>query len=133
MNQIRKQLTRFVIVGIASTLLNFLVYYLSYKSGANLVIASALGYIAGLINSYHLGRIWVFEAKENTPRAAPLRFALVYAFGGIGMSCIVMFINQTLGWDYRVCWFWGTSFAFVNNFFGSKWLVFNGSKFKGGS
>jgi putative flippase GtrA len=132
-NQFRKQLARFMIVGIISTLLNFLVYCLSYNLGVDLVIAAVLGYITGLINSYHFGRIWVFEVNENTTRAAPLWFALVYAAGGGGMSGIVTFLDQLLGWDYRICWLLGTAFAFMNNFVGSKWLVFNGSNWKSGN
>jgi putative flippase GtrA len=124
MSQIRKQLLRFMIVGTVSTLLNFLTYYLVYKAGVNLVIASVLGYMVGLINSYQFGKIWVFESKGNEAKYVLLRFALVYAIGGAGMSGIVEFLDQTLSWDYRICWFWGTAFAFTNNFVGSKLLVF---------
>lgn len=128
MNRIDRQLARFLIVGVGSNILNYLVYYLAYTPGAPLVIASALGYLAGLLNSYHLGRVWVFDVRANTAGIAPIRFALVYAIGGIGMSGIIEILDRTLGWDFRVCWFFGALFAFVNNFIGSKWLVFKEGK-----
>lgn len=97
-----------------------------------MVMSAVLGYMTGLLNSYYLGQIWVFEINENTKWSTPLRFAVVYAVGGCSMSYIITFFNQMFELDYRICWLLGTTFAFANNFIGSKWFVFNSSRSKSG-
>ncbi len=128
MNGIHGELARFLVVGVGSNLLNFLVYLLAHVAGVPLLAASATGYLAGLLNSYHFGRIWVFDARNRAGRLAILRFVVVYAIGGIGMSAIIEMLDRTQGLDYRLSWFFGAVFAFTNNFLGSKWLVFKGRK-----
>lgn len=124
MSRIDRQLARFLTVGVGSNLLNFFVYYLAYTAGATLMVASVLGYLAGLLNSYHMGRVWVFDVRVNTARTTLIRFVMIYAIGGVGMSVIIEFLDRAMSWDYRLCWFLGALFAFVNNFFGSKLFVF---------
>lgn len=133
MNGIHGELARFLIVGVGSNLLNFLVYLLAHASGAPLVVASVAGYLAGLLNSYYFGRSWVFDAGDRIDRLAILRFTVVYAIGGIGMSVIIEMLDRTQGLDYRASWFFGAVFAFTNNFLGSKWLVFKGRKTHNGN
>jgi len=124
MNSINRELSRFLVVGVGSNLLNFLVYLLTHMSGAPLVAASVAGYSAGLLNSFYFGKIWVFDAKDRVGRLAILYFIVVYAIGGIGMSVIIEMLDRAQGLDYRASWFFGAAFAFTNNFLGSKWLVF---------
>lgn len=133
MNGIHGELARFLVVGVGSNLLNFLVYILAHASGAPLVVASVAGYLAGILNSYYFGRSWVFDAGNRIGRLAILRFTAVYAIGGIGMSVIIEMLDRTQGLDYRASWFFGAVFAFTNNFLGSKWLVFRGRKIRNGN
>ena len=133
MNGVHGELARFLVVGVGSNFLNFLVYLLVYASGTSLVAASIAGYLAGLINSYYFGRSWVFNMGDRIGRLATLRFIVVYAIGGIGMSAIIEVLDRTQEWDYRVSWFFGAVFAFANNFLGSKWLIFKGRKIHNGN
>lgn len=126
MSRLHGELARFLMVGVGSNLLNFVIYLFAYAAGIPLVAAAAAGYMAGLINSYHFGRNWVFDAGDLAGKMAILRFAVVYTIGGIGMSAIIETLDRTQGLDYRLSWFFGAVFAFTNNFLGSKWLVFKG-------
>ena len=126
MSNIRGEFFRFLVVGVGSNCLNFLVYVMAHSAGVPLVAASFAGYLSGLINSYYFGKNWVFNAGDRAGRMATFRFAAVYATGGIGMSAIIEMFDRTNGLDYRVSWFFGAAFAFTNNFLGSKWLVFKG-------
>lgn len=115
---------RFVLVGIFSTFINYSVYFFLFVSGASLVFASVGGYAAGLFISFFLGRSWVFNVTEGRLRTAVLRFFFVYFVGGAGMVAIIKGIDYWLGWSYQGCWFAGVAFSLLNNFLGSKFLVF---------
>jgi putative flippase GtrA len=121
------EMLRFLLVGLASNLINYAIYFLVRNIGASLVMASVAGYAAGLYNSYHFGRRWVFN-QQKQHGAAVLRFAMIYLFGGVGMAVIIEGLDHLLGWDYRWSWFAGAAFAFANNFLGSKWFVFKKGK-----
>ncbi len=115
---------RFLLVGLASNLINYAIYLLVRNVGASLMMASVAGYAAGLYNSYHFGRRWVFNDQQTQHGPAVLRFAMIYLVGGAGMAVIIEGLDHLLGWDYRLTWFAGVAFAFANNFLGSKWFVF---------
>lgn len=118
------EMLRFLLVGLASNLINYAIYIVVRNVGASLMLASLAGYAAGLYNSYYFGRRWVFNAWQTQQGPAVFRFALVYLVGGAGMAAIIEGLDQLFGWDYRATWFAGAAFAFANNFLGSKWLVF---------
>lgn len=126
MKRIHGELFRFLVVGVGSNLINFIIYIAAHAVGMPLMLASGTGYLAGLINSYYFGRNWVFNAKSVIGRTEMFRFVIVYAIGGVGMVFIIETLQRTLGIDYRICWFCGNIFAVANNFSGSKWLVFKG-------
>ena len=67
-----KEIKRFILVGFGSNALNFLVFILLYRLSATIWIASSLGYIAGLSNSFYFGKVWVFKngAAQVVPHAA---------------------------------------------------------------
>lgn len=118
------EVLRFLLVGLASNLINYAIYLLVRNVGASLMMASVAGYAAGLYNSYYFGRRWVFNARQTQHGPAAFRFVIVYLVGGAGMAAIIEGLDHLFGWDYRVTWFAGAAFAFANNFLGSKWLVF---------
>ena len=121
------ELLRFLFVGVGSNIINFIIYILVYSLGISLFVSSIVGYSAGLISSYHFGRVWVFGEKFNMSMKNITQFSVVYAIGGLGMSALIVFLHDNTGLDYRVSWFFGAVFAVINNFFGLKWFVFNRS------
>lgn len=130
MDMFNVELLRFLIVGVGSNVINFIVYLLVYSIGVSLFAASVAGYIAGLFFSYHFGRIWVFGRRFDVSKKNVIRFVAVYVVGGLGMSIIIEVLVRTIGLDYRLSWFIGAVFAVINNFVGIKWLVFNRSEEK---
>ena len=124
---------RFIVVGVGSNVLNYAIYLVLCWLGFPVSAASSLGYLAGLINSYLMGRKWVFkkDKPKNSGKLDPLeilRFCLIYSVGGIGMVCIIAGLNRWGGVDYRLSWFFGATFAFLNNYLGSKRIVFKAGK-----
>lgn len=124
-NKSRTEFLRFIITGAVSNLINFIIYTLLYVFFGSLLAASMFGYLAGLGYSYLLGRVWVFSSSMQMNSKESLIFILVYAIGGTGMVSIIHFSEAIFRFDYRFCWLLGAVFAALNNFFGSKFLVFN--------
>lgn len=132
MSTLRTEIFRFGITGCLSTIVNYLVYLLLCTVPLPLFLASAGGYCTGLGISYFLGAKWVFK-KDNSEISkisgkTAVKFAIVYAISGVGMSGIVEGLYQFLQLDYRLCWLIGACFAIANNFFGSKFFVFRSKK-----
>lgn len=122
---VKTEFSRFLITGAFSNIINFIIYTLLYVFFGSILAASTFGYLAGLGYSYLLGRMWVFSPSLQMNSKEFLMFFLVYAVGGIGMVTIIHFSEAILSFDYRICWFIGALFATLNNFIGSKFLVFN--------
>ena len=122
---VKTEFLRFIITGVVSNLINFVIYTLLYIFFGSILAASSFGYLGGLGYSYLLGRMWVFSPSLRMNSKEFLMFFLVYAVGGIGMVTIIHFSEAILSFDYRVCWLIGAVFAVLNNFIGSKFLVFN--------
>ena len=124
MKELINEIKRFIIVGLGSNALNFLVYAFLYKIGTTIWIASAFGYIVGLSNSFYFGKTWVFNPERVVYKHAIIKFVFIYGFGGLGMVLIITMLDSLTVIDYRIIWFFGALFAFLNNYLGSKIFVF---------
>lgn len=97
-----KQLIKFGIVGVFNTLITFAVYNILARGfGISIHIANAIGYIAGVVNSYIFNKNWVFGAKGQKDINLILKFAVVnvisYVFNaGILVVASNFILNKTL-------------------------------------
>ena len=119
------ELLRFMFVGIGANVVNYAIYLFVYWIEAPLFAASITGYIAGLLCSYHFGRIWVFGNKFDISKENVFRFLAVYALGGMGMCSLIEVLVSTSVMNHQASWLIGAVFAMINNYFGLKNLVFN--------
>ena len=115
---------RFLIVGILSNLINFLIYGFLYFFGINLFFASFVGYSVGTLISYTFGRLWVFGEQFASTKRLFISFLVVYITGGIGLSSIILVSTNIMHIDYRISWVIGAIYAVLNNFVGQKLIVF---------
>jgi putative flippase GtrA len=75
-----RQWLRFAAVGALNTLLSWVLYALLEAGGVPYLLASALAFAAGAVNSYVLNRRWTFRSRaRRSPEVA--RFAVVQAVG----------------------------------------------------
>ena len=125
---VRNTFIRFAIVGVLSNILNFAVYVIVFLLSTNIVFSSVLGYSIGLFNTYLLGRIWVFNSEQPIQFKEIVKFLVVYFIGGAGMTLIIVWLNNELNIDYKASWIGGAIFAIVNNYLGSKYIVFKKHK-----
>ncbi len=119
-----RQFLRFIIVGLLSTFINYLFYVFIFKITYNILFSSTIGYTSGILNSYLLGKKWVFKSKKKSHFKNISKFLLVYFIGGIFMTIIIK-IFYANGYEYRIAWCFGMVYSIINNFLGSKFFVFN--------
>jgi len=115
---------RFSIIGVVSNIINFILYSLVYLMSFNIIVSSLIGYSVGILCSYYFARFWVFQLNNNFRFAEMIKFISVYIIGGLSMTFIIFCLNHYLNIDYRVSWIGGALFAIMNNYLGSKHLVF---------
>ena len=120
----KHQIFRFIISGLIATSINFLAYNSFYLIFKNIIFASLIGYSAGLFISFVLSKIWVFrdDSKKSIVKSFFI-FCLIYFLGGLEMSLIIIFLNQLIS-DHNVSWLFGAFIGALNNFLGSKYLLF---------
>ena len=118
------QIFKFIVSGLIASVTNFLVYNSLYLIFNKLVIASFCGYFTGILFSYALAKIWVFQNKsrQNLLKSFPV-FCLIYFFGAIEMSLVIVFLNQFLN-NYRIVWLFGAFIGALNNYLGVKFFLF---------
>ena len=124
LNKNNLQIFRFIVSGLIASGINFLVYNFLYLIFKKLVIASFCGYFIGILFSYALAKIWVFQNKsrQNLLKSFPL-FCLIYFLGGIEMSYVIAFLNQFLN-NHKIAWFFGAFVGSLNNYLGAKYFLF---------
>jgi len=123
-NKHRIQIFRFLIVGVFSSILNFLVYKLIYIFTANINLASVFGYCIGLLNSFLFSSKWVFSNNRSISlNKAFILFVLIYALGGFEMT-ITINVLYKLSANHIIAWLCGACIAAINNFLFSKYLIF---------
>tara|TARA_B100002003_G_scaffold30131_1_gene25049 strand:+ start:111 stop:383 length:273 start_codon:yes stop_codon:yes gene_type:complete len=88
------------------------------------VVSSVVGYSLGVLSSYYFGKVWVFESEQVFKLSEMFKFMVIYIIGGLGMTLIIIWLNQDLNINYQVSWIGGAIFAIINNYLGSKYIVF---------
>ena len=121
--KISKQFLRFIFIGFLSTSINYLIYIYIFKLSSNLLLASLIGYISGIFNSFIFGKKWVFKSLEITKSSTIIKFATVYLIGCLMMTSIISLLSKC-GFEYRLAWCFGITYSIFNNFLGSKYFVF---------
>lgn len=83
------QWLRFALVGGSNTLLSWCAFAGLERLGLHYLLASALAFAAGAVNSYVLNRRWTFASRGQwVPELA--RFAIVQAVG-LGIDVVALF------------------------------------------
>ena len=118
------QIIRFIVSGFVASSINFLVYNSLYLIFKKLVIASFCGYFIGILFSYALAKIWVFQnkSKQNLLKSFPV-FCFIYFLGGLEMSFVIVLLNQFLN-NHSIAWLFGAFIGSLNNYLGAKYFLF---------
>ena len=119
-----QQILRFIISGVNASSLNFFSYRALYLIFKNILFASISGYCIGILVSFLFAKSWVFKISSSQPLVKSLYlFCLIYILGGIEMSLVIVFLNRLIE-NYKIAWFFGALIGSINNYLGSKYLLF---------
>ena len=110
--------------GVIASSLNFLSYQTLYLIFKNILFASITGYCIGIVISFIFAKLWVFNNSFRKPLIKSFSlFCLIYIFGGLEMSLVIFFINRLIE-NYKISWLFGAFIGTLNNYLGSKYLLF---------
>jgi len=127
----RHPAARFALVGCVNFVVSFTVFYLSYHylpaelrlHAPAAAAANVLAYVAGMINSFLLNRVWTFRAGGN-PAVQALRFVIVNLLSlAVSTSAMYQFVD-VLGFPEIAVWVPATIVAIVMNYLGCKHWAF---------
>lgn len=124
-----KHLSRFSLVGVANTLIDFLVFTLLNSLGVNYALSQAIGYGSGVLNSYIFNKRWTFQdkntGKENVYEL--VKFVIINLVTLIITTIAIRFLVDNLGLNKYIAKVLVTLLAQVTNFLSYKlWVFRNG-------
>lgn len=69
---------KFLVIGVLNTCITFFVFNFLIRSGVSLDLSNAVGYIAGLINSFIWNKKWVFKTVRSNVLKEFFSFIIVF-------------------------------------------------------
>lgn len=90
-----KQFIKFGIVGISNTLISYLVYVVLVGVHINYLLASIMGFVVSVINSYYWNNKYVFKKQEDEQRIwwkTLIKTFVSYAGTGLVLSNLLLVI-----------------------------------------
>ncbi|HEY8889734.1 MAG TPA: GtrA family protein [Clostridium sp.] len=123
-----KHLTRFSLVGIANTLIDFLIFTLfNGFIGLNYIGSQIIGYSFGVVNSFVLNKKWTFSTtKSNKKTKNELFQFIVVNLISLLITLITMnFLIKSLNINVYISKIIVTFVAQISNFLSYKLWVFH--------
>ena len=123
-----KHITRFSLVGIANTLIDFLMFTLFHGFiGLNYIVSQILGYSFGIANSFVLNKKWTF-ARDNSNKKIGhelFQFIVVNLISLLVTLVTMNFLVQNLNINVYISKVIVTFIAQITNFLAYKLWIFN--------
>ncbi|MCI1577497.1 MAG: GtrA family protein [Clostridium beijerinckii] len=94
---IMKQFLKFGIVGVSNTLISLLIYYILIYFDIDYVVANAIGFIVGVLNSYYWNNKYVFD-KSHSGNIKPI----IKTFLSYGLTFILSTILLVVMVDFFI-------------------------------
>ena len=125
---LRSKFSRFLIVGITSVAIDFVIYLLLLFLGFETDLAKAVSFINGAIFAYFANRGYTFQSK----RKGLLRFILFSALYiltlaiNVGTDGLVLSILGTAQFFIIFAFLIATGLSAIINYIGMKYIIFRG-------
>ena len=122
------QFVKFGLVGILNTLVHYLVFYLLFRvAGIAMIVASAVGYMSGVLNSYLINRKWTFKATGSGYGTEFVKFFVVNLVS-LGVNLLsLQFLVSSFGMMPEISQVLAIFCSLLVNFSGNKWWTFKQS------
>ncbi|MDI2089897.1 GtrA family protein [Commensalibacter oyaizuii] len=106
-------LSKYVIVGLANTLLTMIIIFVLMHLGVGLYISNASGYVAGIILSFVLNSLFTFSTKLSVSKLVKFLVACLIAYG-VNLVAI------------KVCLFWQPTYLYLAQLCGMGFYTITG-------
>lgn len=122
------QFVRYLIVGLANTLLGLLcIFGSTYFLGLSAIQANVAGYLAGVSVSFILHRLWTFDHRGPALRSLP-RFLLVFIFAYTCNLIVLLLAHRMVRLNVYVAQSLAVMTYVAVGFLGSRSFAFVGKR-----
>lgn len=92
------QFIKFALVGVLNSAIQYLVFFFLYSlTGTQYLLASIIGYVAGMTNSYILNRRWTFGSRSQQMIAELCRFVAVNVISlGVNLGLLFLLVSTAV-------------------------------------
>ena len=118
-----REFVRFLIVGVANTLISLVVYRALLALGVWYVVAAPIAWGAGVVNGYVFNRRWTFRARDT--RRARVLYALFGAAGAAAASLFVFLFVRGAGIGRFEAYLVATPLITVSTFLANRYWTFS--------
>jgi putative flippase GtrA len=126
--KLKDRFLKFLFVGGLFTILNYAIFYILFRFfGVHYIIASAIGYITGLVLGYFVNKLWTYQVSKDSEESYAFMYLLVYmvslAAGSFFLKVLVdyLHINELISNIFSI------GLSTIMNFLGTNFLVFKDS------
>lgn len=91
---------RFGIVGVAATMVYFVIGFALERMGVLVLFGNAIAYVLGFIVSYFGHKLWSFRSSARHATSLP-RFIIVW-FAGLALNTLIIWSCMRLGLAYMI-------------------------------
>lgn len=123
-----KHITRFSLVGVANTLIDFLIFTLFHGLiGLNYIASQIIGYSFGVVNSFVLNKKWTFSTTDSNKKTRNelFQFIVVNLISLIITLITMNFLVKNLNINVYISKIIVTFVAQITNFLSYKMWVFH--------
>lgn len=119
------QFVKFGLIGVLNSVLHYLVFLFLFRIiGMEMVVSSALGYMAGVINSFLMNRRWTFNHTGFGAGSEFAKFVIVNIVSlGANIFTLELFVSY-VGIIPEIAQVIAICCTLVINFSGNKWWTF---------
>ncbi|AUP79384.1 GtrA family protein [Flavivirga eckloniae] len=121
--KIKKQLLRFVCVGVLAVFVDFIVYFMFVElTDIKYAVAKFISFFSGTIVSYLINKLWTFEQKQRSPKQFWM-FMILYIIT-LGVNVTVNTMVLSILKNTLLAFLCATGTSTILNFMGQKYWVF---------
>ncbi|VVB78730.1 GtrA-like protein [uncultured archaeon] len=126
--EVSKQFLKFCLIGLESTVLNYLVFLtMFYFISINYLVSAGTGFVSGVFLGFIFNRLYTFNSKEKSISTIP-GYLLVYLFSLVFSLIALKFLSESIMINPLVSNALLIPITTVMNFFGTKIFVFKNKK-----
>lgn len=123
-----KEISKYILVGVTSNIISFLLYFILTKLIANVGVAASIGAFVGVCFTYIASGKWIFPSEDNINKITAIKYFTMYAFLIYLMGFITVTLTNILNLNYLLSWILAAGSVASLNFLGMKFFVFRVKK-----